>query len=184
MWLDRQGFFWKFFSNPGRTGALAPATDSLARTVGRATCHEYDRHRLATPDAPRLRLIELGAGTGALSRSIRRLHPVLVERDEGWAHLLRCQFPGLEVRSECATQTLESLDQPVGVVTSIPMLNNPQSDDIRRLLERRYADGLIKFCVLYTYGWADPLAGVGFRVGRRHSFVARSFPPASVWVYR
>lgn len=183
MWLDRQGFIWKFVLNPGGTGALAPATASLARTVARVTCHEFDRHRVSR-DAPDLRLIELGAGTGALSRSIRRLRPVLVERDESWAHLLRCQFPGLEVRSECATQTLESLDRPVGVVTSIPMLNNPQSDEIRRLLGLRYAQGLIKFCVLYTYGWADPLSGAGFRFGRRESFVARSFPPASVWVYR
>ena len=28
---------------------------------------------------------------------------------------------------------------------------------------RKYRDGLIRFCVLYTYGWTNPLAGVGFR---------------------
>jgi phosphatidylethanolamine/phosphatidyl-N-methylethanolamine N-methyltransferase len=184
MWLDRQGFIWKFLLDPGGTGALAPATTSLARTVARVTCRELERQRRTSSSSPALRLIELGAGTGALTRAIRQLQPLVVERDESWAHLLRCRFPGLEVRSECATRTLESLDHPVGVVTSIPMLNNPQSQEIGRLLGRRYAEGLIKFCVLYTYGWADPLGGVGFRVGRRESFVARSFPPASVWVYR
>jgi phospholipid N-methyltransferase len=51
-------------------------------------------------------------------------------------------------------------------------------------LTRKYQDGLIRFCVLYTYGWTNPLAGVGFREGRREYFVTRNFPPASVWVYR
>jgi len=90
----------------------------------------------------------------------------------------------LEVRAECATETLRSLAEPVGVVTSIPMLNNPQSAEIKDLLGRRYAEGLVKFCVLYTYGWSGPLSGTGFSSGLRSGFVARSFPPASVWVYR
>ena len=47
-----------------------------------------------------------------------------------------------------------------------------------------YANGLIKFCVLYTYGWSDPLAGAGFLEARRRHFVVYSFPPASVWVYQ
>ena len=52
------------------------------------------------------------------------------------------------------------------------------------MLAASYSRGLIKFCVLYTYGWTNPLAGVGFREGWREYFVARSLPPASVWVYR
>lgn len=184
MLLDRHGFVRKFLRNPGRTGALAPATRSLARTVAKATRDEYNHQLRNSHSAATLTLIELGAGTGALSRSISPLNPVLVESDENWATLLRKEFPGLEVRTECATQTLRSLVDPVGLVSSIPMLNNPQSSEIKRLLGRRYAEGLIKFCVLYTYGWADPLTGAGFSVGRRQSFVARSFPPASVWVYR
>ena len=70
------------------------------------------------------------------------------------------------------------------MVSSIPLLNNPQAGEIRKLLNRKYEDGLIRFCVLYTYGWTNPLAGVGFREGWRECFVTRSFPPASVWVYR
>lgn len=184
--LHRHSFIRKFLRNPSSTGALAPATRNLARIVASATRHEYSRQALgsAYSAAPKLMLLELGAGTGALTGSICLLNPVLIESDEVWAGLLRDKFPNLEVRTECATETLRSLTQPVGVVTSIPMLNNPQGSEIRRLLGRRYAEGLVKFCVLYTYGWRDPLAGAGFRAGHRDSFVARSFPPASVWVYR
>ena len=119
-----------------------------------------------------------------MSRYISAMNPVLVERNGEWAALLRKRFPDLEIRAECATLALANLSKPVGVVSSIPMLNNPQADAIKMLLTRKYRDGLIRFCVLYTYGWTNPLAGVGFREGRREYFVTRSFPPASVWVYR
>ena len=132
----------------------------------------------------RPRIVELGAGTGSVSRFISAMNPVLIERNGEWAALLRRRFPHLEIRAECATRALANLEKPVGVVSSIPMLNNPQADAIRRLLMLKYRDGLIRFCVLYTYGWSNPLAGVGFRQEKREYFVARSLPPASVWVYR
>ena len=135
-----------------------------------------------TPASPRI--VELGAGTGSVSQYISGMNPVLVERNGEWAALLRKRFPTLEIRAECATLALASLNKPVGVVSSIPLLNNPDADRIRTLLMRKYRDGLIRFCVLYTYGWSDPLSGVGFREGRREYFVALSLPPASVWVYR
>jgi phosphatidylethanolamine/phosphatidyl-N-methylethanolamine N-methyltransferase len=185
MFFGGQSFLRKFLQDPARTGALSPATRSLSRTVARATRTAYDGHRAQSHANGRaLKLIELGAGTGALTRSISPLNPVLVEQDEAWASRLRTEFPSLEVRAECATETLRALAEPVGVVSSIPLLNNPQASEIKRLLAEGYANGLIKFCVLYTYGWADPLLGAGFGTSRRHSFVARSFPPASVWVYR
>jgi phosphatidylethanolamine/phosphatidyl-N-methylethanolamine N-methyltransferase len=180
MWIGQNSFLSKFLGNPSATGAVAPATSQLARTVAAAAelaSQSYDEAE------PGLRIIELGAGTGALSRQLSRLNPVLVEHDETWARLLAEQFPALEVRSECATTTLANLTEPTGVVSSIPLLNNPQAPAIKQLLAERYNDGLLKFCVLYTYGWRDQLADAGFRQARRTGFVARNFPPATVWVY-
>jgi phosphatidylethanolamine/phosphatidyl-N-methylethanolamine N-methyltransferase len=191
---DRLRFVRAFLCDPSHVGALAPASTSLGDRIGAATRRAM-RDGFGPPLArngavatvasrARPRILELGAGTGAVSRFISAMNPVLVERNDEWAALLRKRFPQLEIRVECATLALERLSGPVGVVSSIPMLNNPQADAIRALFTRKYHDGLIRFCVLYTYGWADPLAGVGFREGRREYFVTRSFPPASVWVYR
>ncbi|MBX3588119.1 MAG: hypothetical protein KF796_15910 [Ramlibacter sp.] len=185
MLKNRYAFFQKFLRDPERIGALAPATRQLAQKISRATQQAY-RHQPAFVGDHGLpfKLLELGAGTGALTRTISVLNPILVEQDEEWAAGLRQQFPNLEVRTQCATNTLLGLTEPVGIVTSIPLLNNPHGMEIKRLLARKYADGLIRFCVLYTYGWTDPLKEVGFRVGFRSSFVAMSLPPASVWTYR
>lgn len=177
------GFLSRFIRAPRATGAVAPATQSLARSVAAAAHSAYARHQAGGAPAP-LRILELGAGTGALTHGIASLRPILVERDAGWAALLRDRYPGLEVRQECATRILGELREPVGIVSSIPTLNNPQSTELKRLLAQGYAQGLLKFCVLYTYGWRDPLADTGFREARRASFIVRSLPPAHVWTYQ
>ena len=191
---DGLRFVRAFLCDPIHVGALAPASSSLGHRIGAATCRAMrdgfatvsTRNEAFATASTRARpsILELGAGTGAVSRFISAMNPVLVERNDEWAALLRKRFPHLEIRVECATLALERLCRPVGVVSSIPMLNNPQADAIRALLTHKYRDGLIRFCVLYTYGWTDPLSGVGFRERRREYFVTRSFPPASVWVYR
>jgi phospholipid N-methyltransferase len=174
------GFLRRFLRDPRGTGAVAPATRMLASSVAAAAFQAFHHH---ARDAD-LRLLELGAGTGALTHELAHLQPVLVEKDEAWAALLRLRFPTLEVRQECAVASLAALEEPAGVVTSIPLLNNPQSAALKEALQARYAEGLLKFCVLYTYGFGNPLAAAGFREGRRAAFVPRSLPPAHVWVYQ
>lgn len=182
MLADSHRFLRKFIRDPRATGAVTPATDALSRSVAAAVHQACSRHP-PTGTEPRLQLLELGAGTGALTRRISGLQPILVERDAGWASLLHHRFPTLDIRQQCASEALREVQVPTGIVLSIPLLNNPQAGDLKRLIADRYAAGLIRFCVLYTYGWSDPLAGSGFRHAGRVSFVARSFPPAHVWLY-
>jgi len=174
-------FVRKFLCDPQGVGALAPATRTLAGSVARAA---REAHRRAAGHDGVLQMLELGAGTGALTSEISALNPVLVEKDAAWASLLRLRFPGLEVRQECALETLASLSAPCGVVSSIPLWNNPQSGQLKQLLQSKYAEGLLLFCVLYTYGWTNPLRKGVFRHAHRASFVPRSLPPACVWIYQ
>jgi phosphatidylethanolamine/phosphatidyl-N-methylethanolamine N-methyltransferase len=186
---DRLRFVRAFLCDPIHVGAVAPASSSLADRIAAATRKAAREgftaaRRNGTPYPAGPRIVELGAGTGSVSCHISAMNPVLVEHNGEWAALLRKRFPYLEIRAECATLALSRLSKPVGIVSSIPMLNNPQADAIRKLLTRKYRDGLVRFCVLYTYGWTNPLSGVGFREEKREYFVTRNFPPASVWVYR
>ena len=183
MLADSHRFLRKFIRDPRATGAVAPATEALSRSVATALQEAHSRHHPKGVDGHRLQILELGAGTGALTRRIIPFQPILVERDAGWARLLRHRFSTLDVRQQCASEALRDLETPTGIVLSIPLLNNPQACDLKRLIADRYAAGMIRFCVLYTYGWSNPLVGGGFRQARRASFVARSFPPAHVWVY-
>jgi phosphatidylethanolamine/phosphatidyl-N-methylethanolamine N-methyltransferase len=184
MLADQPSFIRQFLREPRRTGAVLPATRGLARCVGRATWAEYSR--IVCGDRASnaaLQVLELGAGMGALTGSICGLDPVLVERDDAWANVLRQRFPALRVRTECATETLRQLTQSTALVCSIPLLNNPESTDLRKLVVENYQRGLIEFCVLYTYGWSSPLPRAAFASARRTGFVLMNLPPASVWVY-
>lgn len=183
MFRNGRSFLQKFICDPRGTGAVAPATRALSRCVARTVREAYLQHaREGSGD--RLAVVELGAGTGALTRGISPLNPLVIERDATWAALLRSRFPSLEVRQECALRALEAIRVPTAVVSSIPLINNPQASELRAALAAKYAAGLMKFCVLYTYGWTDPLAGTAFRDARRASFVPRSLPPAHVWIYQ
>jgi phosphatidylethanolamine/phosphatidyl-N-methylethanolamine N-methyltransferase len=192
---DGARFLLCYLRRPLSLGAVSPASRRLAGIVGAATReaarngfdslpHSASEDADARAASPAVTIVELGAGTGSLSQCISAMNPILVEHNGEWAALLRERFPNLEVRAECATLALARLNTPVGVVSSIPLLGNPKAAVIRKLLARKYEDGLIKFCIAYTYGWSNPLADVGFRYGRRAHFVARNVPPASVWVYR
>lgn len=184
MLASSSSFLRQFMRDPRATGAIAPATKALSRSVAAATAAAYASHEPSGAKARSVRLLELGAGTGALTQSLAPLRPILVEREPRWARLLRQRFPALDVREQCAMHALQDLSAPTGIVCSIPLWNNPQSRELKRLLGERYAAGLIHFCVLYTYGWSDPLAGGGFRSARRTGFVVRSLPPAHVWLYQ
>lgn len=170
-------FLVNFLRDPGGTGAVAPATPMLSAAVARATRGAWEAHGAS------LRLVELGAGTGALTEELQGMAPELVERNADWAAALARRFPALTVRNACAIDVLGQLSEAVGVVTSIPLLNNPQSAELKASLQQAYAAGWLRFCVLYTYGWSDPLADSAFRVHRRAEFVPRNLPPASVWLY-
>lgn len=176
-------FFRRFIDNPRAVGAVLPASPSLSKAVAAAT-RDAITTSVQAPDAPACSVYELGAGTGALTESIREMRPVLVERDARFSALLRSRFPELEIRTECATEALGNLQAPVGIVSSIPLLNNPHSAQLKDALARRYADGLIQFLVLYSYGAFDPLRSTAFMGGSRKAVVWQSIPPASVWVYR
>src|SRR5262245_49111479 len=190
---DTARFLLRFLRDPLSLGAVSPASRQLAGVIG-ATARKAARNGFDSLARSRngeqhahcadVTIVELGAGTGSLSQHISGMNPILVEHNRKWAALLRQRFPNLDVRAECATLVLARLNTPVGVVSSIPLLSSPKADAIRKLLARKYQDGLIKFCIVYTYGWSNPLASVGFRYGRREHFVARNVPPASVWVYR
>ena len=169
--------------HPRRMGAIAPASRALARAI-------RDEVLRSEPGV----LIEVGAGTGAITRA---LAPALVaqdrfvvfERDPEFADLLRASFPQLEVLNHCASRvdllTLAA-DTPVTLVSSLPLLSMP-GDEARQCIEAMLA--LIarqprSRLIQYTYAARHlrPFNGIpaGWR-WRRSASVWANLPPATVW---
>lgn len=93
---ERLRFFGALLRNPARVGAVVPSSPALAREMARAC----DLQRAHT-------VVELGAGTGSLTREIlRQIGPdtlfIALEIDERIAADLRKKFPGVVVYQESA----------------------------------------------------------------------------------
>jgi phosphatidylethanolamine/phosphatidyl-N-methylethanolamine N-methyltransferase len=181
-------FFWQWLKNPLRTAAVVPSSSELAYAM-----------IAELPDDTR-RVIELGGGTGAITRELLAagIHAtqlmVLELNEELHAHL-HARFPGVHVVLGDARSLPELasgcgfLDegQADAVVSGLGLLTMPpalQRDILAAALECLRADGVF---VQFTYGPAAPVADavakqLGLKV-HRGEFVLRNVPPATVYVY-
>ncbi len=164
-------FLRNAISKPRSIGALIPASQALAIKMA-VICHSLK------PSA----LIELGPGTGVITEKIRHLSPKLVEIDSQFSDHLSDKFPELTVFNECAVKFLEKLDSPVGVICSIPLINNPAANEIKAAISRCRTERLLEWVAIYSYGNANPLAGCGFEHEHLVAKVPLNFPPARIWL--
>jgi phosphatidylethanolamine/phosphatidyl-N-methylethanolamine N-methyltransferase len=181
-------FFRGWLERPLTVGAIAPSGRALARRMARAV----------DPADPRA-VIELGAGTGPVTRAIleRGLPPgqlASIERHPDFCRVLRERFPGVVV-IEGDVVELERLaagfagpGEVQAVVSSLPLLSLP-----KRVMEAAVAQSMVLLAaggtfVQFTYGPSSPIPRSLMErhglEGRRVALVAVNLPPASVWHYR
>jgi phosphatidylethanolamine/phosphatidyl-N-methylethanolamine N-methyltransferase len=181
-------FFRQWLKNPLRTAAVMPSSSELAAAM-----------IAELPDGTR-RVIELGGGTGAITRELLAagIHArellVLELNEELHAHL-HARFPGVyvvlgdarslrELASGCGfldEGLADAIVSGLGLLTMPPML---QQEILGAAFECLDPDGVF---VQFTYGHAAPVADtvvqhLGLEV-HRGDFVLRNVPPATVYVY-
>lgn len=181
-------FFWQWLKNPLRTAALVPSSSELAYAM------------IAELPEDTHRVIELGGGTGAITRELLAagIHAtqllVLELNEELHAHL-HARFPGVHVvlgdaRSlpELAWSSGFLEDGPAdAIVSGLGLLTMPPSLQ-RQILEAAFEclspQGVL---VQFTYGPSAPVAESVVKQLQlnvhRGDFVLRNVPPATVYVY-
>lgn len=169
---SKSPFLASFLRNPRRVGSVTPSSRSLARHIA-----------AVVDQMPSCNVIELGAGSGAISSELSAFSPTLVEIDETLSESLRIDFPLLQVVCGCAINFLQKLQQPSGIILSIPTINNPDGARLISTLKCCYHSGLIPWCVTYSYGPFSPLRKANFERQSRHTLVIGNLPPAFVWSY-
>lgn len=181
-------FFRQWLKNPLRTAAVMPSSSELAAAM-----------IAELPDGTR-RVIELGGGTGAITRELLAagIHArellVLELNEELHAHL-HARFPGVyvvlgdarslrELASGCGfldEGLADAIVSGLGLLTMPPVL---QQEILGAAFECLDPDGVF---VQFTYGHTAPVADsvvqhLGLEV-HRGDFVLRNVPPATVYVY-
>jgi phosphatidylethanolamine/phosphatidyl-N-methylethanolamine N-methyltransferase len=159
------------------TGAIAPSSPRLSSS-------------LAILAVGADHVLELGAGTGAVTHELLKLFPSdriqAVELQSRFANGLKQKHPALNVFEGTAEDALDNYlkDGVAAVVSSLPFRSLPS--DVRnrtvhsvcRYLTESPGSRFIQF----TYGLRQPFeAGTGFR-WERVKWVAQNLPPACIWV--
>lgn len=177
-------FFKGWMDNAKAVGAIIPTSSITARRMASVVDPAADS-----------RVLELGPGTGVITRAIldRGVKPenlVSIEYSKEFVERLVCDFPGVNFVHGSAFD-LETLvapwnDRPFdSVVSAIPMLNFPLAERVRlieRLLDLMPAGRPV---MQITYGAHSPIpAGRGSYAIERFDFIMRNIPPAHLWIYR
>jgi phosphatidylethanolamine/phosphatidyl-N-methylethanolamine N-methyltransferase len=167
------------FARPSTMGAVLPSSRHLAQAMAQAAQGAQ-------------RLVELGAGTGAITQALCDAHPTIpmlaVEMEPLLAGHLARRFPQVAVHTAAAHEVLRGLaDGPAAtvLVSSLPFRSLPlrwrlrSSQAIESFLLQDPAHRLVQ----YTY---QPRAPFDLQHGdrlqwRKLALVWRNAPPAWVW---
>lgn len=175
-------FFRRWMANPLQMGSIIPSSPALcARVVAQVR------------RAPDEIVVELGAGTGVISRAVldsgvppERLFVVEIVPD--MANHLRRVLPGVNVIEGDALNLLDLIPARwhgrIGtVICGIPMVLLPVE------LQRRFVTAIDSVApgrgfLHFSYCVTSPLpSGKLNLTGKRESWTPLNFPPASVWRY-
>jgi phosphatidylethanolamine/phosphatidyl-N-methylethanolamine N-methyltransferase len=182
--LDEVHFIRSWLEKPLSTGAVAPSSKLLARTMAGYVDPEAD--------GP---VIELGPGTGPVTEALvqQGVDPerlVLVEFNPTFCRLLRSRYPTATVVQGDA-YSLERLlgallRQPAAaVVSGLPLFTKPMKMRLRLLRDAFSLMAPAAPFVQFTYAVVSPipkaLSGVSAEASER---IWMNLPPARVWVYR
>ncbi len=170
-------FIREWLRSPRRIGALCPSGSALAQAMA---AEVHDGSGL---------VIELGAGTGAVTEALLRggvsnERLIAVEQSASLARFLRERFPGLRIIEGDAADLARLLpDAPVDcVVSSIPLVSLPKAEraavigEIKKVL---HGHRLIQF-TYFRGGRFLEKSGLS----RIHSrLILRNLPPAQVMTF-
>lgn len=175
-------FFRRWLANPLQMGSIVPSSPAL--------CQRIVRHTRRAPDEA---VLELGAGTGVVSRALLNsgmpAHKlIVVEIVPAMAAHLRRVLPGVTVIEGDARALSDILPAAwhgrIGtVVCGIPLVLLPHVEQAR-FIDAIEAVAPGRGFLHYSYCATSPLPRRPHGLnGRREAWTPLNFPPASVWRY-
>jgi phosphatidylethanolamine/phosphatidyl-N-methylethanolamine N-methyltransferase len=185
-------FLGKFLRNPRNVGSVVPSSRALAREMARAV-----------PTSPDAAVVELGPGTGALTREvIAVLAPgerfLAVEIDPEFCAELRARWPEIDCECGSAANLPAMLDARRWsgvnhVLSGLPFASLPAaiSRAILTAVARSLVPGGTFSTFQYVHAYATPPAmkfrkqmAADFGPLRSRQLVLRNFPPAFVMTWK
>ncbi|HVU34348.1 MAG TPA: hypothetical protein VHE61_13005 [Opitutaceae bacterium] len=182
--INRTCVWWKSLVRmPRRVGSVVPSSPQLAGRMAREVTHFLGQKGNG-------RIIEVGAGTGAITGALAKLAGALpltvVEADRGCCVYLRRRFPHVQVVEGLVEDALDTLMVPterLALVSSVPLfsLTREQRARVLAAFESLVRSTALAHVVQFTYVPWLPEPRAYSLLGNRAQSVWQNLPPAWVW---
>lgn len=168
---------------PRRVGSVVPSSPRLARHMAR----EVTQFIGAKPGG---RIVEVGAGTGAITRALVNSRAsaalTVVEADPGCCAYLRTSYPHLHVIEGLVEENVRKLATSGGrlaLVSSVPLfsLTGEQRTRVLGAYEELIRRASVARVIQFTYVPWLPGRRAYSLLGKRARSVWQNLPPAWVW---
>ena len=93
-------------------------------------------------------VVEIGGGTGSLSRFIQNKDLTIVERDMDFAKLLKNTYPSSNIVNSCGIDFLKNYKDKYGLFTSIPLIKNQTRIDLTNLINEHIKNGQLDWFII------------------------------------
>lgn len=177
--------FWKeLLKNPRRVGSITPSGVALGEAMVKVVL-----------DGKPGCVVELGAGTGAITRALVEVSSeldslIVIEKSPGLVTLLASRYPTLNIVTGCASLVGEiefPPGRPLTIVSSLPLRSLPPDElsvikDAIGVLSEREAG--FRFIQYSYFGRVPFVSHISWLTWEKMHTVFANIPPATIWVLR
>lgn len=161
----------KFLKDPKNIGAIVESSKSSAKKIASLI------NKTSTKN-----IIEIGGGTGVLSKFIENKELNIIERDSDFIELLKKNYPNSKVVNSCGIEFLNNYTNKYGLLTSIPLIKNETKIELTKVINEHIQNGQLEWFIILGYKYSNQLKGINFKNHERH-IVFNNLPPAFIWHY-
>lgn len=163
--------FKKFLKDPKHIGAIVESSISSAKKVASLINNTSTEN-----------IVEIGGGTGRLSKFIENKNLSIVERDAEFTQILKDNYPNSKIINKCGIEFLNNYPNRYGLFTSIPLIENKTKIELTKVINKHIEKNQLEWFIILGYKFFNQLKGINFKNQDRH-LVLNNLPPAFIWHY-
>lgn len=161
----------KFLNDPLNVGAIIESSNTSAKKIGELINKKDTKN-----------IIEIGGGTGQLSKYILNKNLTIIERDIELSEHLKKKYKNNEIINDCGIKFLKNFKSKYGLLTSIPLIKKDTRTDLVNIINQHIENNQIEWFIILGYKYFNSFSDISFKNHKR-SLVLRNVPPAFIWHY-
>ena len=161
----------KFIKDPKNIGAVIESSDASAKKIGKLISNKSTKN-----------IVEIGGGTGKLSKYILNKNLTIIERDRDFSELLEKKYTDAKIIKGCGIEFLKKYNEKYGLLTSIPLIKKETKIDFIQIINEHIKNEQIEWFIILGYKYFNSLKDIKFNNHERN-FVLKNLPPAFIWHY-